>query len=145
VERLADRRSGVRYHVETDAWDDAERFAACRLVLQTVAADVHHYETDIPVADPDWPPQVAAAAGILRAVGHTERGGYSTTGIIRTADLWSSFVTLAPRAYDATVWNRSYDDIVSLADESRSIVVRLRPVQHAALSAALGDARLVRR
>jgi hypothetical protein len=134
----------VRYYVEADAQGDAERFATCRLVLQTVATDAHHYETDIPVEDPDWPSQVTAAAGILRAVGHTERGGYSTTGIIRTADLWPAFVTFAPRAYDATVWNRSYDDIVSLADESRSIVVRLTPVQHAALSAALGDARLVR-
>ncbi len=34
--------------------------AACRLVLQTVAADVDHYEADVPVADPDGPADVAA-------------------------------------------------------------------------------------
>jgi hypothetical protein len=113
--------------------------AVCRLILRTVAADVHHYETDIPIADPDWPAEVTAAAEALRAVGRTDRHGYTMSGTIRTTDLWPAFVTFAPYAYDATVWNASHDDIVSLSDEAQSIVVRLSPEQHA----LLGSLRLV--
>ena len=120
-----------RHIVDTDG---ADEIAVCRLILRTVAADVHQYETDVPVADPDWPAEVAAAADALRAVGRTDRHGYTMSGTIRTTDLWPAFVTFAPYAYDATVWNASHHDIVSLSDEARSIVVRLTPAQHALLA-----------
>ncbi|GAA1508014.1 hypothetical protein [Kribbella lupini] len=123
-----------RFVVDTDGSDEV---AVCRLILRTVAADVHQYETDIPVADPDWPADVAAAAEALRAVGRTDHG-YTMSGTIRTPDLWPAFVTFAPYAYDATVWNAS-QDIVSLSDEAQSIVVRLTPAQHA----LLGSLRLI--
>jgi hypothetical protein len=125
-----------RYIVDTDGSD---QIVVCRLVLQTFAADVRQYETDIPVTDPDWPADVASAAETLRAVGRTDRHGYSMTGTIRTTDLWPAFVTFAPYAFDATVWNSSHDDIVSLADEAQSIVVRPTPAQYA----ALGSLRLL--
>jgi hypothetical protein len=52
-------------------------------------------------------------------------------------------VDFAPWAYDATVWNSAGDDIVSLADEGTSVVLRLNRQQYDAIAAALGAANLV--
>ncbi|WP_432884803.1 hypothetical protein ACQPYH_00125 [Kribbella sp. CA-245084] len=122
----------------------ADAARTCRLLLRTVQGSVARYETDIPVASADWPPEVASAARVLRGVaartGRVEPGGYSQTGVITYADdqVWSAFVDFAPRAYDATVWNAAGDDIVSLSDEAQSIVIRINHQQYDAIAAALG-------
>ncbi|MER7246651.1 hypothetical protein [Kribbella sp. NPDC000426] len=119
-----------------------------RLILRTLQGDTAHYETDIPLPSPNWPPNVTSAANILRDVatrtGRIEPGGYAQTGVIAYADdqVWSAFVDFAPWAYDATVWNSAGDDIVSLADEGQSIVIRVNRQQYDAITGALGAGRL---
>jgi hypothetical protein len=124
--------------------DRADLVRSCRLVLQTVEADASQYETDIPADSDEWPAEVVAAAKVLREVaartGRVEGDNlYAQTGIVEAASdaVWSAFVTFAPWAYDATVWNLAGDDIVSLADEGHSILVRLTPDQYAAIAAEL--------
>ncbi|WUJ73895.1 hypothetical protein OG809_11635 [Kribbella soli] len=120
----------------------ADAARASRLILGTMQGSVARYETDIPTASADWPPAVTSAAKVLRGVAaRVERGGYARTGVITYADdeVWSAFVEFAPWAYDATVWNSAGDDIVSLADEAHSIVIRVDPHQQAAITAALPD------
>ncbi|MEV6891015.1 hypothetical protein [Kribbella sp. NPDC051137] len=51
----------------------------------------------------------------------------------------------APWAYDATAWDIAGHDIVSLADEGRSVVVRLNRQQYGMIAAELADSRLVPR
>jgi hypothetical protein len=103
------------------------------------------YETDIPIDDADWPVEVAAAAGVLRRIAkRVEKGGYAQTGIVRAGDekTWAAFVTFAPWAYDAGVWGDA-GELVSLADEGRSIAARLDEAQLEAVGRVIGAARLV--
>jgi hypothetical protein len=130
-------------------WSHADAARACRLILRTVQGCAYKYETDIPGVGADYPPTVAAAAEVLRGIaarrGRVEPGGHAQTGILENAgdEVWSAFVDFAPWAYDATVWNSVGDDIVSLADEGTSVVLRLNRQQYDAIAAALGDANLV--
>ncbi len=135
--------------VDTDGWGHAAMVKACRLILKTTQLDAKRCETDIPAGDRIWPPDVVAAADILRQVagrtGRIDRHGYAQTGVIEVArdEIWSAFVAFAPWAYDATVWSADAADIVSLADEGQSIAVRLTPEQYRAVAVELGDNRLV--
>jgi crotonobetainyl-CoA:carnitine CoA-transferase CaiB-like acyl-CoA transferase len=134
--------------IVSDGSSHADSAQTVRLILRTVKGSVDRYETDMPVASADWPSGVVSAAEVLRGVaartGRVERGGYAQTGIVAYADdqVWSAFVEFAPWAYDATVWNSAGHDIVSLADEAQSIVVRINRRQYDAIAAALGDASL---
>jgi hypothetical protein len=135
------------YVVDRDGWDDAEIVEACRLVLDAVRGSAIKYETDIPIDDADWPEDVAAAAEVLRRVarrtGRVDKGGYAQTGVVRAGDeSWAAFVTFAPWAYDAGVWGDA-GELVSLADEGQSIVVRLDGDQLEAVGRVIGAARLV--
>ncbi|GAA0939202.1 hypothetical protein GCM10009554_28750 [Kribbella koreensis] len=149
--------SGVKvqqsYVVDSDGWDHAELVEVCRLVLRVVRAGVAKYETDLPVADGEWPVEVAAAAEVLRGVagrtGRVEKGGYAQTGLVRAdaaaggnEETWAAFVTFAPWAYDAGVWGE-VGELVSLSDEGRSIAVRLDGDQVEAVGRVIGAARLV--
>jgi hypothetical protein len=135
--------------IDDEGWSHADMVLACRLILRTVEDDASRCETDIPATRPDWPPDVRAAAGVLLGVaaqrGRAESPSYARTGVIEVThdEVWSAFVTFAPWAYDASVWNAAADHIVSLADEGCSIVVRLTPEQYSAIAAELGQARLV--
>lgn len=134
--------------LDSDGWDHAEVVEACRLILRTVEVTAGRCETDIPGDCDDWPPDVVSAAQVLRQIasrtGRVEKR-YAQTGVIEVArdEVWSAFVTFAPWAYDATVWNRDGEDIVSLADESRSAFVRLTPEHYRAVAAELGQPSLI--
>ncbi|MEV4266967.1 hypothetical protein [Kribbella sp. NPDC049584] len=134
--------------IVSDGSTHADAARTVRLTLRTVQGSVDRYETDIPVASADWPPDVISAAEVLRGVaartGRVERGGYAQTGIVAYADdqVWSAFMEFAPWAYDATVWNSAGDDIVSLSDEAQSIVIRVNHPQYDTIAAALGNASL---
>jgi hypothetical protein len=100
--------------------------------------------------DKRWAPDVVAAAEVLKQIasrtGRVEgRYDHAQTGAIEVArdEVWSAFVTFAPWAYDATVWNAARV-IVTLADESQSVFVRLTPEQYGAIAAELGQASLIR-
>jgi hypothetical protein len=98
------------YVVDSNAWTQTDVATACRLILLTLQGSVGQYETDIPITRADWPPDVAAAAEVLRDVaarnGRIERGGYAQTGVVDGTrdEVWSAFVTFAPWSYDATAW-----------------------------------------
>jgi hypothetical protein len=136
--------------LDSDGWGHADMAEACRLILRTVEVSAKRCETDIPSDCGDWPPDVAAAAEVLRQIasrtGRVEgRYDYAQTGVIEVArdEVWSAFVTFAPWAYDATVWNSASHDIVSLADEGQSAFVRLTPEQYEAIAADLGQTSLI--
>jgi|tagenome__1003787_1003787.scaffolds.fasta_scaffold20965955_5 hypothetical protein len=136
--------------LDSDGWDHGDVVAACRLILRTVEVGARRCQTDIPGGDDDWPPDVVSAAEVLRQVpfrtGRVERrSDYAQTGVIEVArdEVWSAFVTFAPWAYEATVWNQAHDDIVSLADEAQSAFMRLTPEQYEVLAAELGQASLI--
>jgi hypothetical protein len=136
--------------IDSDGWGHADMVEACRLLLRTVEVGAKWCQTDIPADCEDWPPDVVAAAEVLRQI--ASRNGrveglydYAQTGVIEVArdEVWSAFVTFAPWAYDATVWNGARV-IVSLADEGQSTFVRLTPEQYGAIAAELGQASLIR-
>jgi hypothetical protein len=136
--------------IDSDGWGHADMVEACRLILRTVEVGAKWCQTDVPADCEDWPPDVVAAE-VLRQIasrtGRVEgRYDYARTGVIEVAwdEVWSAFVTFAPWAYDATVWNAVSDDIVSLADEGQSVFVRLTPEQYGVIAAELGQASLIR-
>jgi len=135
--------------VDSDGWSHAQIVDACRLILRAVQCSVSRYETDVPTTSGDWPPDVVAAADVLRGVatrtGRVESQGYARTGAIRAVrdEVWSAFVTFAPWSYDATVWDVDGHDSVSFADEGESVVVRLDRHRYDAIAAVLGETRLV--
>jgi hypothetical protein len=102
--------------IDTDGWAHADMVQACRLILRTVELSAKRCETYIPTDSQELPPDVVAAAEVLRRVA-VSRGrvegpdGYAQTGILDAAqgEVWSAFVVFAPWAYDATVWNASAD------------------------------------
>ncbi|NEA31483.1 hypothetical protein [Streptomyces sp. SID13031] len=134
--------------MDRDGWSHTEMVEACRLVLNAVQGTVTEYETDVPLTAPDWPAEVVAAADVLRGVasrtGRVEKSGYAETGLVRMAsdELWSAFVTFAPWAYSATASDDS-GRVVSLADESQSIVVYLDGPQLEVLRQVIEPTRLV--
>ena len=136
--------------IDSDGWGHADMVEACRVILRTVEVGAKWCQTDIPADCEDWPPAVVAAAEVLRQIasrtGRVEgRYDYAQTGVIEVAreDVWLAFVTFAPWAYDATVWN-AVRVIVSLADEGQSVFVRLTPEQYGVIAAELGQASLIR-
>ncbi len=136
--------------LDSDEWTHAHVVDACRLILRTVEVSAKRCETDIPGGGEDWPPDVVSAAEVLRHIaartGRVEgRYDYAQTGVIEVArdEVWSAFVTFAPWAYDATVWNQAGDDIVSLADEGQDAFVRLTPDHYGVIAAELGQASLI--
>jgi hypothetical protein len=137
--------------VDDRGWSHTDMAAACRLILSTLRGNAAEYETDIPVTSADWPPDVSAAAEVLRDVasrnGRVEEGGYAQTGLVEigSQETWSAFVAFAPWAYDATVWDGNGRSIVSLADEGQSITAQLELglSQYGSIAGALGRERLV--
>lgn len=95
----SDVRRPPSFIVDNDGWNDDQIVEACRLVLGVVQGAATEYETDIPIDDPDWPVEVAAAAEVLRGIAkRVEKGGYAQTGMVRAGDdkTWAAFVTFAP-------------------------------------------------
>jgi hypothetical protein len=70
---------------------------------------------------------------------------YAQTGVLRNAgaDAWDAFVTFAPYACDATVWDIDGRRIAELSDEGTAIVVLLTSPQREAVAAIVGPRRLV--
>jgi hypothetical protein len=137
------------YVVDTYGMSRDAEIAACRTALELVAPEVGTFETDIPMAGLHaQPEQVAAAARHLgtHSKGRPDEGdAYRATGVIsaENAEDWQALVIFAPFAYDATVWGRSSEELVSLADEGTSLVVHLRPQERITLEEAVGPDRVV--
>ncbi|MEV8373736.1 hypothetical protein AB0P21_13405 [Kribbella sp. NPDC056861] len=135
--------------VDRDGWEHAEMVEACRAVLSAAQGTAAEYRVDVPAVEADWPPEVLAAAEVLRAAagqtGRVDKGGYARTGRLPVAadETWAAFLVFAPWAYDATVWNDRGQPTVSLADESQSIVVHLEMSQVEHFARAVRPARLV--
>jgi hypothetical protein len=70
---------------------------------------------------------------------------YAQTGALRNVDAgaWAAFVTFAPYAYDASVWDPDGRRIASLSDEGTGIVALLTSPQREAVAAIVGPRRLV--
>jgi hypothetical protein len=130
--RVPERQS---YVLDTAQLTADEQVAACRLVLTVVATDVASFETDIPWASAsEWPNDVNRAArhlSSLKPPGRGESDLYRRSGELQRGDdrAWSSFVTFAPFAYDATAWASDSREIVRLADAATTIVVTLTSEQ----------------
>jgi hypothetical protein len=134
--------------VDGGGWSRTEVIEACHRILRALEVDSRQFETDIPADAGDWPPEVATAARLLRGVadgGNRSDRDYAQTGVVEVKldEVWSAFVTFVPWAFDASVWDAQYRDIVSFADEGQSIVVRLRSEQLEAISVIVGPDRLV--
>ena len=137
----------VRYILDAEGLTELERLAACRAALNLVAGEAATFEADIPWSRAsDWPAEVREAAEHLQHVSRTPRKDpdYGQTGVLGTEDevTWLAFVTFAPWTFDATVWSADHSDVASLADESKSIVLRLTDSQRTALENATGKGRL---
>ena len=97
-----------------------------------VANAADKFETDLPLGNADrWPAEVARAAEHLSQFARGRRDEsdtYKRTGWVSTSDQddWDAVVCFAPFAYDVSVWGDA-GDLVQLADEGRSLVVRLGP------------------
>lgn len=133
--------------VDDGGWSRTDVIDACHRILRALEVDSRQFQCDIPADLGDWPPEVANAARLLRGLadgGGRSHRDYARTGVIEVKldEVWSGFVTFAPWAFDATVWDDSRD-IVSLSDEGQAIVLRLRPDQQEAISAIVGPDRLV--
>jgi hypothetical protein len=139
--------------VDGEGWSDEKTDEVCRRILTALAPRAHVFECDIP-GDPekpaDWPaPEVATAARLLRSFPNRRRrienDSYAGSGDLpaEREDLWAAFVTFAPHAFDATVWDIHGHAIVYLADEAQSIVVRLTPDQVNELATIVGADRLI--
>ena len=138
-----DRRE---YALNTDGLPEAEQHRLCGILLEIVASDAGLVETDIPLR-PEWPAEVRAAADRLLALpSSTLRMSYGQTGVIDLAvhPVWDDFVTVAPRAFDATVWSPLRGALVSLADESQSLVATLTDQQRATLGRKVPPGRIER-
>ena len=100
-----------------------------RALLRLLRAHGSEFQTDMP-AFAEAPPAVADARAILRSLKGTKAKSedYATTNLVDSADdrLWESFVQVAPYAFSAEFWQGSRY-LVSLADESQSVVVYLAP------------------
>ncbi len=76
------------------------------------------------------PPAVVDARAFLRSLKGTkaESENYAMTSLVDSADdrLWESFVQVAPYAFSAEFWQAGRY-LVSVADESQSVVVYLVP------------------
>lgn len=117
-----------------------------RTVLTYCRPDQGSFETDFPwAAAESWHPEVAAAAERLCGHGsHYVQSGLRDLAVC-TEQEWEDFVTIAPFAYDATLFDESFQRVVSLADESESIVVSLGRSQVAQLRCALRGLAVLRR
>ncbi len=126
--RVTDREAFV---LDSDGLAREERTRNSRLILGVLADDADSYETYIPNGRGNDKPNAVmeAAERLFRA---TRRSGlmdldYAQTGVLRNADagIWAAFVTFAPYAYDATVWDIDGRRIADFSDEGTAIVVLL--------------------
>jgi hypothetical protein len=106
------------------------RVHACREIMTILRPVIVKGECDIPWANRDrFPADVAAAATRLRGrfVSPGGHGDYMQSGIISPIDddTWLNLVAFVPYALDATFWDSQNNNILSLADESDSIISRL--------------------
>jgi hypothetical protein len=134
------------YALNTDGLPEAEQHRLCGLLLEIVASDAGRVETDIPLR-PEWPADVREAAERLLALPSSNlRKSYGQTGVIDLAEdpVWEDFVIVAPWAFDATVWSSTRGELVSLADESQSLVATLTDEQRATLGRKVPPGRIER-
>jgi hypothetical protein len=124
-------QSRADYVVDTDRLSPTERVDVVRAVIERLASDDATYECDIPLSEEGaWPPVVREAASVLGELKYPkmpDASSYRQTGVQERDDatVWRAFVTFAPYAYDASVWSATGRPLVELADEGRSVVVRL--------------------
>jgi hypothetical protein len=132
IRKTVDVRSREQFVVDTRATSSRRRIDVCRFALGLVAEAADRFETDLPFANADqWPEAVARAAERLSrfATGRRDESDlYKRTGLVPATDQadWDAVVCFAPYAYDASVWGDA-GELVQLADEGSSLVVRLRP------------------
>ena len=118
--------------VNTSAVSSDRQVDVCRFVIGLVADAADKFETDLPLGNAArWPAEVARAAELLarHARGRRDESeSYKRTGWVPAADQddWDAFVCFAPYAYDASVLGDA-GDLVRLADEGSSLVVRFGP------------------
>lgn len=122
------------------------------MILSVVGSDAAEFETDIPGVDRElWTVAERAAVTHLLEARRTkgrhpaEELEYAQTDVPKNTDpdLWAAFHVMAPRAYDASVWAAGDGEpILSVSDESQSILVRLTPAQQLLVEQSLGHTRL---
>lgn len=136
----------VEYILDTDGLGAADRVAAWDAAMSAVRQTVDAAEVDIPWSNRElWPQDVHDAAARLVAlyVASEARGAYMQTGVREVdASTLADFVTFAPYAFDATLWDEA-DRVAVLSDEGQSFVVALTEAQHHALVARVGGERVV--
>ncbi|MER7606910.1 hypothetical protein [Nocardioides sp. NPDC127503] len=100
-----------------------------RALLRLLRPHGSEFQTDMP-AFAEAPPAVVDARAFLRSLKGTkaESENYAMTSLVDSADdrLWESFVQVAPYAFSAEFWQAGRY-LVSVADESQSVVVYLVP------------------
>ncbi|MFE6647759.1 hypothetical protein ACFVJS_14425 [Nocardioides sp. NPDC057772] len=136
----ADRPRAYTVEYPPGATDDEQRDEV-RALLNMLRPYGSKFQTDMP-AFAEAPPAVDEARAFLRSLEGTKArdDDYATTNLVDSADdrLWESFVQVAPYAFSAEFWQESRY-LVSLADESQSVVVYLVPDSdlHAAVAGRL--------
>lgn len=137
------------YVVDTYGMPRDLEVAVCQCALKLIASEADTFETDIPMVNTvGQSAEVISAAQRLstHSKGHPgQDDSCRATGVIsaRNADDWDALVTFAAHAYDATVWSKSMEALVSLADEGSSLVVHLLPHEREALVATAGPDRVI--
>lgn len=137
-----------QYVVDTSGLIREQQIAACRSVLQFVAADVDHFQCDVPWGEREsWPREVVQAAAILAPLteGTPSKKEYKHTGWVREfSDVtWQAFVVFAPYAYSADAWTVDMKSLAEIEDEGTSLVVRVPPAKLRQLEQAIPNADIV--
>ena len=133
-------QSRTEYVVDTTRSSLENRDETIRLLIGLLDEEAAKYECDLPFSrQADWPLEVREAASLLaslRAPKSQENAHYRQTGVHERSDaeVWGAFVTFAPYAFDASVWDPAGHQVLSLADEGTSVVARLTDAEAEVLS-----------
>ncbi len=137
--------SSVAYVVDWRQGANNQGADALRICLRLFEDAVSAFECDIPDVQPATTELVQAAATLLGVARWPNRQP-AATGVLKAGDslVWDAFVTIAPHAFDGSVWKHGDGrPIVSFADQGTSVVVRLDSEQAERLTARVAPALLV--
>lgn len=129
--------------IGVEGMSNDEQISVCRSAMAIFQHDVSTGECDIPWGAGPWPADVRKAAMRLSLRAGISEHEYARTGLLLAdQDCWRDFVIFVPYALDATFWSAQHVDVISIADESTSLVFRATAQQVAAMQKLVDPSRV---